>query len=137
MILYWPDSFNEQLDRLEEAADSGDERAIAVLDYTIAAMGFLRNLSAPPTEDSLRLKEVRQSRKHRIWRVAHPYHPGIAVRLICWFPPGEDTAVVALFSGDKANMGDVFYDSVGSRADQIIDLWISEENNSQSQESES
>lgn len=43
------------------------------------------------------------------------------MRLICWFPPDEGTVVVALFSGDKANMGDVFYDSVGSRADQIIE----------------
>ncbi len=47
-------------------------------------------------------------------------------RLICWFPPDEETVVVALFSGDKANMGDVFYDSVGRRADQIIDKWIRE-----------
>ena len=53
--------------------------------------------------------------------MSHPFHEGFAVRLICWFPPDEGTVVVALFSGDKANMGDVFYDSVGSRADQIIE----------------
>ena len=28
-----------------------------------------------------------------------------------------------LFANDKAPMGDVFYDSVGSRADQAIDQW--------------
>ena len=59
-------------------------------------------------------------------RVAHPYVPGIAVRLICWFPPGEDTVVVTLFAGDKAGMGDVFYDSAGARADQAIDQWLRE-----------
>ena len=125
MILYWPDSFDEQLDRLEERANEGDERAEAILDYTIAAMDFLRGLPAPPVEDTLRLKEVRQSGRYQVWRVAHPFHAGVAVRLICWFPPGEEAAVVALFSGDKSNIGDVFYDSVGSRADQIIDLWVS------------
>lgn len=124
MILFWPDSFDEQLDRLEEKADAGDERAELVLDYTVAAMDYLRGLTEPPTEDSLRLKEVRQSGRHQVWRVAHPFHAGIAVRLICWFPPGQDVAVVALFSGDKANIGDIFYDSVGSRADQLVDLWL-------------
>lgn len=126
MILYWPDSFDEQLDRLEERVDEGDQRAEAILDYTIAAMDFLRGLAAPPAEDTLRLKEVRQSGRHQVWRVAHPFHAGVAVRLICWFPPGDEVAVVALFSGDKSNIGDIFYDSVGSRADQIIDLWVSE-----------
>ena len=31
-----------------------------------------------------------------------------------------------VFANDKGRMGDVFYDSVGSRADQIIDRWILE-----------
>ena len=46
-----------------------------------------------------------------------------SVRRIVWFPAG-DHAVVALFAGDKARMGDVFYDSVGTRADAAIDAWI-------------
>lgn len=33
---------------------------------------------------------------------------------------------IALFSGDKATMGDVFSDSVGIRADRLIDRWIDE-----------
>ena len=48
---------------------------------------------------------------------------GVRRRLIVWFPAG-DHAVVALFAGDKARMGDVFYDSVGTRADAAIDAWI-------------
>lgn len=53
--------------------------------------------------------------------MAHPFRAGIAVRLIVWFPPERpDHVVVVLFAGDKANMGDVFYDSVGTRADAAI-----------------
>ncbi len=68
------------------------------------------------------LKQVRQSRQYPIWRVAHPFVAGFAVRLIVWFPPSNH-AVVALFATDKANMGDVFYDSVGTRADAAIEAW--------------
>jgi len=46
------------------------------------------------------------------------------VRLIVWFPPEErDRVVVALFAGEKASMGDVFYNSVASRADATIAQW--------------
>lgn len=49
----------------------------------------------------------------------------VAMRLIAWFPPEtDDLVVVALFVGDKAHMGDVFYDSVGVRADGVIEQWI-------------
>lgn len=34
------------------------------------------------------------------------------------------SAVIALFAGDKARMGDIFYDSVGTRADAAIESWI-------------
>ena len=34
--------------------------------------------------------------------------------------------MVTLFAGEKARMGDVFYDSVGARADRIIELWLME-----------
>ena len=58
-----------------------------------------------------------------IWQVSHAYHPQVAVQLICWFPPGCGTVVVALFATDKARMGDVFYDGVAARADPMIDQW--------------
>jgi hypothetical protein len=38
----------------------------------------------------------RQSGRYELWRVSHAYHPQVAVRLICWFPPGTGTVVVAL-----------------------------------------
>jgi hypothetical protein len=46
-------------------------------------------------------------------RVSHPGHHGIAARLIVWSPLDENREVAAQFSGDKANMGDVFYENVG------------------------
>ena len=45
------------------------------------------------------------------------------MRIIVWFP-ADDQAVIALFAGDKARIGDVFYGSVGARADAAIDQWI-------------
>ncbi len=50
----------------------------------------------------------------------------MAVRIICWFDPQSDVVVVVLFAADKAAMGDLFYESVGPRADQEIEKWISE-----------
>ncbi|GAA0975789.1 hypothetical protein GCM10009555_034280 [Acrocarpospora macrocephala] len=72
------------------------------------------------------LKWVRQSRRYSLWRVSHVYHPDVAVRLICWFPPKADTVVVALFAGDKAKIGDIWYSSVAARADALIDQWMRE-----------
>jgi hypothetical protein len=47
------------------------------------------------------------------------------MRLIVWFSPDEpDTVVVALFAANKAQMGDVFCNSVGTRADDLINKWI-------------
>ena len=34
--------------------------------------------------------------------------------------------VVALFAGEKAKLGDVFYDSVAARADPMIEQWMRE-----------
>ncbi len=38
-------------------------------------------------------------------------------------PEQRDRIVVALFSGDKDMMGDVFYGSVAARADATIEQW--------------
>jgi len=56
-------------------------------------------------------------------RLARAYHPQAAVRLICWFPPGAGTVVVALHATDKAKLGDVCYDGAAARADPMIDQW--------------
>lgn len=61
-----------------------------------------------------------------VWRVAHPFDELTAVRIICWFDPDTQSAVVVLLGADKAAMGDVFYDSVGPRADHAIQIWRAE-----------
>jgi hypothetical protein len=121
----WPAEFGRWLDRLEEEARSGDRRSRLILTFAARALDQLRNLTDPPTEDTetATLRQVRQSRRYPLWRVSHAYHPEVAVRLICWFPPDTGTVVVALFAADKARLGDVFYDSVAPRADPMIDQW--------------
>lgn len=92
--------------------------------YADAALRFLRSLPAVPTDDlAPTLKRVRQARRHAIWRVSHPYDPEVAIRVLCWFPKA-DTAVVALVGGDKANIGDIWYDSATPRAEVEIDQWL-------------
>ena len=48
------------------------------------------------------------------------------MRTIVWFPPENDRVVVALLVGEKASIGDVFYDSVATRADATIDQYLYE-----------
>jgi len=92
--------------------------------YADAALRFLRSLAAAPSDDlPPTLKRVRQARRHRIWRVSHPYDPAVAVRVLCWFPD-PDTAVVALIGGDKATIGDLWYDSATPRAELAVDQWL-------------
>lgn len=130
MRLLWSDEFDRQLTRYEELASKSD-RDQKLLDLLAAMLSQLRALDGVPISDTAMLKRVRQSGRYVVWRQSHPYESGIALRLICWFPEDSDgdtdRVVVALFAGDKASMGDVFYDSVGSRADQIIDQWLREQ----------
>lgn len=75
------------------------------LDRLIVGLRLLERLDAEPIEDSAGLKRVRQSGRHPVRRLSHPFHPRVAVRLIVWFPLGQsDRVVVALFAGDKATI---------------------------------
>ena len=121
-----PEEFFGWLDRTESQAEGGDAHARRLLGRAVDALNQLRKMGAPPEVDMPDLKRVRQSKKYIVWRTAHPYDPEIAFRLICWFPPGSSTVVVALFAADKARMGDVFYNSVGTRADAAIQQWLNE-----------
>jgi hypothetical protein len=125
VLIDWTEHFNDMLDDLEKKATAGDTAASTVLDLITHELKALQALTEPPSADTPGLRRVRQSRNHPVWRVSHPFREGFAVRTIVWFPD-DLTVVVALFANDKARMGDVFYDSVGSRADQIIDQWIRE-----------
>lgn len=121
-MIDWSGEFDAYLDRLEEAAKTDSEQRER-LDLLLAELQVLDELDAPPTEETATLKRVRQSRRFPVWRVSHPFRQGIAVRLIVWFTD-DNRAVVALFAGDKARMGDVFYDSVGPRADAAVEAWL-------------
>ena len=125
MDIDWPTEFGRWLDRLEADARSGNQRSRTILTFAARALDQLRNLTEAPAEETATatLQPVRQSRRYQLWRVSHAYDPEVAVRLICWFPPKADKAVVALFAADKAKLGDVFYDGVAARADPMIDQW--------------
>ncbi|MBK5216519.1 MAG: hypothetical protein JJE02_02940 [Propionibacteriales bacterium] len=123
MEVHASESVRRQITKWVQKAKCGDKQAELTARLLHDEVKELQGLSGIPTEESASLKRVRQSKKYPVWRVSHPFHAEIAVRLICWFDPDSESVVVALFAGDKLPMGDVFYDSVGSRADQIIEVW--------------
>jgi hypothetical protein len=90
-----------------------------VLTRAGALLGVLRDLQAKPTLESATLKRVRQATRHEIWRVAHPYDPAVAVRVLCWFP--DDETAVGADRGDKVGISDVWYDSATRRAEAEAD----------------
>lgn len=118
--------FRRWVDELVVKAKAGDERAVRTARHVLDELNFIKNLDSEPAEDTATLKWVRQSRKNRVWRLSHPFDADIPVRIICWFDPQSKVVVVVLFAADKAAMGDVFYDSVGPRADQEIAKWVFE-----------
>ena len=77
------------------------------------------------------MKRVRQAKRHKIWRLAHPFDREVAIRILCWFPD-EQTAVVALVGGDKVRIGDLWYDSATPRAEAAVDQWRREQGEEQS-----
>lgn len=115
--------FKRWVEDLAGKASSGDQIALRAAQYVRDELGYLTGIEHEPHEDTATLKWIRQKKKYRAWRLSHPFDMDMAIRIICWFPPDEETVVVILFAGDKAPMGDVFYDSVGTRADQAIDQW--------------
>ncbi|MGL5825274.1 MAG: hypothetical protein ACRCYU_10730 [Nocardioides sp.] len=123
MEVYRSRQFKRWVDDLVVKAKDGDLFAVQMAKHVLDELNYIKALDAEPTEDTATLKRVRQSRKYRVWRLSHPFDPQMAVRIICWFDTTSGTVVVVLFAADKASMGDVFYDSVGSRADQAIDQW--------------
>lgn len=61
-------------------------------------------LPAKPAEETATFRRARQARGHELWRVAHPFDPAVAVRIICWFPNQEDL-VITLAGFDKKGIG--------------------------------
>jgi hypothetical protein len=126
VIIDAPRLFWQWLERLADQAASGDEHTRMVRLHALAELRALQRLEAEPEVESATFKRVRQSRTYPLWRVSHPFVDGLAVRTIVWFPPGQDRVVVAVLAGDKGPIGDVFYTSVGTRADAAIDQYLYE-----------
>jgi hypothetical protein len=122
MLVDWTDEFQQMLDRLDARSASGDVEAIRMGELVDAQLAILTRLDGEPDEETATLRKVVQRRRFVVWRVSHPFEPGMAVRTIVWFD--SDRAVIALLANNKAQMGDVFYDSVGTRADQLIDKYL-------------
>lgn len=114
MILDWPEDFDRWLTTIEEAGG-------AVEEITLALLEELAQLDGEPAEESATFKRVRQAKRHRLWRVAHPYEPDIAIRIVFWFE--SEVLVIALVGFNKARLGDVWYTSAAMRAEALVDQW--------------
>jgi hypothetical protein len=89
----------------------------------------LNDLPAKPADESATFKRVQQARRYELWRVAHPFDPDVAVRVICWFPSDEEV-VIALVGFDKKAIGDVFYASAAARGETMVDAWLRQKGSS-------
>jgi hypothetical protein len=112
------------MQRLRDRAVSGDGFALQAAKYLADELNELVALDAEPVYDTVSLMQVRQSRKYLVWRLSHPFDERMAVRTIVWFDDIDAQVVVLLFAADKLPIGDIWYESVGRRADQIIDEWL-------------
>jgi hypothetical protein len=115
VLVDWSPEFDQWLGHVE--AQGG-----RVLEIATALLQALMELQQKP-EESATFKRVRQAKRHELWRVAHPYDPEAAVRIICWFT-SDETVVVALVGFDKKLIGDVFYTSAAARGEALVDQWI-------------
>ena len=122
MIVDWTDEFDRWLTHAEEQGGRFLATATALLQE-------LNELAAKPEEESAIFKRVRQARRHELWRVAHPFDPAVAVRIICWFP-ANDQVVLALVGFDKKSIGDVFYASAATRGEALVDAWLRQKGSS-------
>ena len=116
VIVDWTDEFDRWLTWAEEQGGR-------LLATTVALLEASNELPGKPDEESATFKRVRQARRHELWRVAHPFDPEVAVRIICWFP-AEGQVVIALIGFDKKAIGDVFYASAAARGEALVDAWL-------------
>jgi hypothetical protein len=112
--------WTEEFDRWPTHAEEQGGRLLAT---ATALLQELNDLPAKPEEESATFKRVRQARRHELWRVAHPFDPAVAVRIICWFH-ANDQVVLALVGFDKKSIGDVFYASAAARGESLVDAWL-------------
>lgn len=83
-------------------------------------MQALTELEGEPDEEGVTFTRVRQAKRHRLWRVGHPFETDVAVRIVFWF---ESDRVVVALGFNKARLGDVWYASAATRAEALVDQW--------------
>src|SRR5713226_10312118 len=76
VIVDWTDEFDRWFDHAEKQGGR-------LLTIAVALLQALTDLPAKPAEESATFKRVRQARRRELWRVAHPFDPEVAVRIIC------------------------------------------------------
>ena len=110
----------------KEANASPAARELVVLrrDRINALLQALARLEHIPTaDDPPLLKRIRQRARYDLWRLGHPYHPKVAVRLVVHFRSNPDEVVVALVGGDKLGISDQWYDAAVVQAEAALDLY--------------
>jgi hypothetical protein len=115
----WQTDFGRWLDRLEEQARSGDQRSRTFLTFTARALDQLRSLADPPGDDD-ETATCGRFGSHAGISCGAPgggRPPDLLVPARVWHRRGRSVR------GEKAKLGDVFYDSVAARADPLIDQW--------------
>jgi hypothetical protein len=86
VIVDWSDEFARWLTQAKEQGGR-------LLTIATALLQELNDLPARPAEETATFKRVRQARRHELWRVAHPFDPAVAVRIICWLPSDEEVVI--------------------------------------------
>jgi len=122
MEVEWGSQFEKALRRAEQEALGGTGEASERFAQLHGLLDSLRRLDNKPSSESPKYKRVRQARRYELWRIAHPYNPHAAVRVIVWFP-SSDKAVLALFAFDKAKLGDIWYDRATRESEATLDQW--------------
>ena len=65
--------FDQWVRRLQAKAREGHAYSRRQLELVAEQLKRLRSLSEPPIEETAGLRQVRQSKKHQVWRLSHRY----------------------------------------------------------------
>lgn len=126
MLIGWTGEFDRWWQNIEER-QSRDLRSRQIAKIVGTQLDFLQTLGQMPEEDSLQIRRVSLSKKNLLWRISHPYREGIAIRLVVWFPQYDRDLALVVMGVDKSKVGDIFYDGVGNRSDNLIREYLQDE----------
>ena len=107
----------------QRVIDEDRARATGGIPVLLAMEAQVVELVAEPTQDSATFKRVRQATRHRLWPVAHPFRPQVALRIILWFPDPH-TVVLALLGHHKAQSGDAWFGCAARNGEAIVDEYL-------------